>query len=653
MDTHSSTHHKLSLGGLLVTLGIIYGDIGTSPLYVMKAVIGTAVINKNTIFGGVSLVFWVLTIQTTIKYILMVLRADNNGEGGIFSLYALVRRRQKWLLYPAMIGGCAVLADSTITPPFSVSSALEGLETLPMLHGVHIPIVGITISIISTLFIVQQFGTAMVGRFFGPIMLLWFAMLCILGVKEVLHYPSILLALNPYYAIQLLVSHPNALLLMGAAFLCTTGAEALYADLGHCGIQNIRISWIFVKFCLVVNYLGQAAWALNFDGQVLPVSNPNPFYGIMPQWFLPFGIVIASMATIVASQAMISGAFTLVSEAIRLNLLPKMTVVFPNQFKGQLYIPAVNWGLCIACIGVTLYFKESSRMEAAYGLSVTITMLMTTILLSNYFVMHRIRPIFIWISLIGYLIFEGSFFAANMLKFKDGGFITVLIAAVIFALMFIWRLAKVIRERYIHKIKIQDYVDQLIMLSNDESIPKYATNLVFLSSAKSDKKVEEKVLYSILQTQPKRADIYWFLHIEVTDQPYTMEYKVNTISSNDIYKVTFRLGFRVEQRMNIFLKKVVEELMESGELNIQPRYHVSRNEIPTGDFRFVLMQEFLSHENDLPVYEQVVMSLYLFIKKFTATPANWFGLDSDSVTVEKVPLVLRRMDEVVLTRVGV
>ncbi len=653
MDTHSSTHHKLSLGGLLITLGIIYGDIGTSPLYVMKEVIGSGIVHKETIFGAVSLVFWILSIQTTFKYITLVLRADNNGEGGIFSLYTLVRRREKWLLYPAMIGGCSVLAEGMITPPISVSSAVEGLESLPMLHGVHIPVVAITIGIISSLFLIQQFGTAMVGRFFGPIMLLWFVMLLVLGLKEVALCPSIILALNPYYAIQLLVTHPNALLLMGAAFLCTTGAEALYADLGHCGIQNIRISWIFVKICLVFNYLGQAAWALSFDGQVLPLSNPNPFYGIMPQWFLPFGIIIASIATIVASQAMISGAFTLVSEAIRLNLLPKMTVVFPNQFKGQLYIPAVNWGLCIACIGVTLYFKESSRMEAAYGLSVTITMLMTTILLSNYFVMHRIRPIFIWISLIGYLIFEGSFFAANMLKFKDGGFITVLIAAVIFALMFIWRLAKVIRERYIHKIKIQDYVDQLIMLSNDESVPKYATNLVFLSSAKSDKKVEEKVLYSILQTQPKRADIYWFLHIEVTDQPYTMEYKVNTISSNDIYKVTFRLGFRVEQRMNIFLKKVVEELMESGELNIQPRYHVSRNEIPTGDFRFVLMQEFLSHENDLPVYEQVVMSLYLFIKKFTATPANWFGLDSDSVTVEKVPLVLRRMDEVVLTRVGV
>ena len=653
MDTHSSTHHKLSLGGLLVTLGIIYGDIGTSPLYVMKEVVGLGIVHKETIFGAVSLVFWILTIQTTFKYITLVLRADNNGEGCIFSLYTLVRRREKWLLYPAMIGGCSVLAEGMITPPISVSSAVEGLESLPMLHGVHIPVVAITIGIISSLFLIQQFGTAAVGKFFGPVMMVWFSMLCVLGLKEVVYTPSIVLALNPWYGIQLLMHHPSALVLMGAVFLCTTGAEALYADLGHCGIQNIRISWVFVKFCLVINYLGQAAWMLQFEGQALPLAQTNPFFGVMPAWFLPIGIVVATMATIIASQAMISGSFTLVSEAIRLGLLPKMTVIFPSQFKGQLYIPAVNWTLLIGCIGVTLYFKESSEMAAAYGLSVTITMLMSTILLSNYFVMHRIKAAWVWAFLISYLIFEGSFFAANLLKFTDGGFITVIMASFIFALMFIWRLAKGIRERYIQKIKIQDYVDQLIMLSNDESVPKYATNLVFLSSAKSDKKVEEKVLYSILQTQPKRADIYWFLHIEVTDQPYTMEYKVNTISSNDIYKVTFRLGFRVEQRMNIFLKKVVEELMESGELNIQPRYHVSRNEIPTGDFRFVLMQEFLSHENDLPVYEQVVMSLYLFIKKFTATPANWFGLDSDSVTVEKVPLVLRRMDEVVLTRVGV
>jgi KUP system potassium uptake protein len=653
MESNGShhNHHKFTLGGLLITLGIIYGDIGTSPLYVMKTVVAGGVINKEIIFGAVSLVFWILTIQTTFKYITMVLRADNNGEGGIFSLYTLVRRRERWLIYPAMIGGCSALADGMITPPISVSSAIEGLESLPMLHGVHIPVVAITVTIISLLFVIQQFGTAAVGRFFGPVMTVWFSMLCILGLKELASYPSIIWALNPYYGIKLLMSHPSALILMGAVFLCTTGAEALYADLGHCGIRNIRTTWIYVKFCLVINYLGQAAWMLKYEGQNLPASAPNPFFGVMPDWFLPVGIIIATLATIIASQAMISGSFTLISEAIRLNLLPKMTVVFPSQMKGQLYIPAVNWTLLAGCIAVTLYFQKSSNMEAAYGLSVTLTMLVTTILLANYFVMHRIRPAWVWMFLVFYLIFEGCFFSANLLKFKEGGFITVLMAALIFALMFIWRLAKAIRTRYIQNLKVYDYVDQLIMLSNDTSIPKYATNLVFLSNAKSEKKVEEKILYSILQTQPKRADIYWFIHIEVTDEPYTMEYKVNTIAPNDIYKVVFRLGFRVEQRMNLFMKKVVEELIATGELEAEPRYHVKSNEAPTGDFKFVLIQEYLSQENDLPVHEQVIMSLYLFIKKLTATPSSWFGLESGAVAVEKVPLVLRRAADVRLHRI--
>lgn len=652
MEEHNSTHQKLTLTGLLITLGIIYGDIGTSPLYVMKSVIGESVVNKEIIYGAVSLVVWILSIQTTFKYISLVLKADNNGEGGIFSLYTLVRRREKWLLYPAMIGGCAVLSEGMITPPISVSSAVEGLESLPMLHGQHIPVVAITIGIISGLFLIQQFGTSAVGKFFGPLMFLWFSMLMVLGIYAVGYHPEILAALNPWYGIQLLIHYPHALVLMGAVFLCTTGAEALYADLGHCGIKNIRISWVFVKICLIINYMGQAAWALQFEGSPLPHTQPNPFYGMMPLWFLPVGIVVATMAAIIASQAMISGSFTLVSEAIRLGLLPKLTVIFPSHFKGQLYIPAVNWALLAGCIGVTLYFQKSSNMEAAYGLSVTITMMMSTILLSNYFVLQRIRPVLVWAFLIFYLIFEGGFFAANLLKFKDGGFITVIMASFIFALMFIWRLAKIIRDRFQQNLRIHDYVDQLIMLSNDNSIPKFATNLVFLSSAKSYKKVEEKILYSILQTQPKRADIYWFVHIEVTDHPYTMEYKVNTLAPDDIYKVSFRLGFRVEQRMNVFLKKVVEELMESGELNISPKYHLSRNELPTGDFKFVLIQEFLSHENDLPVFDQIVMSLYLFIKKFTASPQNWFGLDSDSVALEKVPLVLKRIEDVKLKRLS-
>lgn len=650
---HNGHHHRLTTAGLIITLGIIYGDIGTSPLYVMRAIVGTDVVNRETILGAVSLVFWTLTIQTSLKYVTLVLQADNKGEGGIFSLYTLVRRRRRWLLFPAMIGGSAVLSEGMITPPISISSAIEGLQSVDSLHDVHIPIVAITIGILSALFIFQQFGTATVGRFFGPVMLMWFSMLGLLGLMQLAGNWSILQALNPMHAMQLLLHHPNALVLMGAVFLCTTGAEALYADLGHCGKQNIRVSWIFVKTCLVLNYLGQAAWCLHFEGQTMLVKGEtlNPFYGVMPDWFLPIGITIATMAAIIASQAMISGSFTLVSEAIRLGLLPKLTVIFPTHLKGQLYVPAVNTLLWGGCVFVTLYFQESKHMEAAYGLSVTITMLMSTILLSNFFVTRRRPPLLVWIFLIWYLCFEGAFFSANLLKFKEGGFITIVIASVLFVLMYVWVQAKKIRTRFIHNIKINDYIDQLIALSNDESVPKYATNLVFLSSAKSPKKVEEKILYSILQTQPKRADIYWFVHIEVTDEPYTMEYKVNMLAADDVYKVTFRLGFRVEQRMNLFLRKVVEELLLNEEVNIESRYHISRDGLPTGDFKFVIIQEFLSHENDLPVLEQIVMTVYLAVKSFTASPQNWFGLDSDSVDLEKVPLVLRPVKDFKLKRI--
>jgi KUP system potassium uptake protein len=654
-QSNQHNHHALTFAGLLITLGIIYGDIGTSPLYVMKSIVGEKLVNKEVIYGAVSLVFWTLTIQTTFKYVTLVLRADNNGEGGIFSLYTLVRRRRRRLLYPAMIGGCAVLSEGMITPPISVSAAIEGLSEMESLHHVEIPTVWITIAIISVLFFFQQFGTAAVGKFFGPVMLLWFSTLGILGVVEVAQHPTIMAALNPWFAIQLVIKEPNALVLMGAVFLCTTGAEALYADLGHCGKKNIRISWIFVKTMLVINYLGQAAWCVQFEGQALPHKGEgivNPFYGIMPEWFLPMGIVIATLAAIIASQAMISGSFTLVSEAIRLGLLPKLTVIFPSNLKGQLYVPAVNTLLWVGCIAVTVYFQESSAMEAAYGLSVTITMLMSTILLSNFFVMHRVNPWLIRLFLFWYIVFEGAFFSANLLKFKDGGFITIIIASIIFILMSIWVQAHKIRTRFKQNVRLNDYLDQLIALSNDESIPKYATNLVYLSTAKGSGKVEESILYSILNTQPKRADIYWFVHIEVTDEPYTMEYKVNVVAPDDVYKVTFRLGFRVEQRMNVFLKRVVEDLIENEEVNIESRYHLSRSETPTGDFRFVIVQEFLSHENDLPALDQLTMDSYLAVKSVTASPQNWFGLDSSSVDVEKVPLVLRPIQSVKLKRIS-
>ena len=638
-------HHRLSAAGLLITLGIIYGDIGTSPLYVMKSIIGEdGIINRMVVMGGVSLVFWTLTIQTTLKYVLLTLRADNKGEGGIFSLYTLVRRRKRWLLFPAILGGAAMLSDGMITPPISVASAIEGLA----IKYPGIPTMGISIGIISALFFVQRFGTAAVGRSFGPIMFLWFTMLAILGIAQLGHAPEVITALSPHYGITLLLSSPKAFIVLGAVFLCTTGAEALYADLGHCGRQNIQTSWIYVKICLVLNYLGQAAWLLRHEGQELP---ENPFYGVMPHWFLWPGILLATLAAIIASQALISGSFTLVSEAIRLNLLPKLTVKFPSNLKGQLYIPAVNTFLWLGCVGIVLLFKHSGAMEAAYGLAIILAMLCTTILLANWLIIKRLNAPLVWVFLFFYTVMEGLFLAANSTKFTDGGYVTLAMAATLCGLMILWVTAKRIRRRYSDEVKIKDYLDQLILLSNDTEVPKYATNLVFMSSAKSPKKVEDSVLYSILQTQPKRADVYWFVHIETTDEPYTMEYEVNTIAQNDVYKVNFSLGFRVQQRMNVFMKKVVEELVENDELSVYSRYHSMSNKYPTGDFRFVLVQEFLSNENELPWTEQLIMSIYLTVKGWVSSPKNWFGLDSDSVAIEESPLVLQPVKAVRLKRV--
>lgn len=631
----------LTVAGMLLTLGIIFGDIGTSPLYVMRAIIGDGPIRGHIILGSVSLIFWTLTFQTSIKYVLLALRVDNRGEGGIFSLFSLVRKQRRSLIFLAMVGGSAVLAEGMLTPPITIAAAVEGLHALDMLQGVSIPTVWITVAIITALFLIQQFGTGRTARYFGPVMLFWFLMLGIMGMAQMIQFPGVLRALNPMLGIQLLLHEPGALVLLGTVFLCTAGAEALYTDMGYCGRKNIQGAWILVKTALVLNYLGQAAWCMQLEGQVLSGQNANPFFDIMPEWFLPIGILLAVIAAVVASQGIISGAFTLVSEAIRLGLLPKMTVVFPARLKGQLYVPVVSWLLLAGCIFVTFYFRESIAMEAAYGVSVTITMLMTTILLANYFELRQKSPWLIFGFLIFYLGLELDFLLANLLKIGHGGIVTLLFASVLFGLMYVWLQAKKIKSRLQQTLELGDYLDQIIALGNDKSEPRYATNLVFLSETKELDMLEEKILYSILQTQPKRADNYWFVHIEVTDEPYTMEYAAHTIAPDDVYKINFRLGFRVEQRMNLFLKKVVRELIESDEVHIETRYHLERDDIPTGDFKFVIVQEFLSHENDLPLPEQIIMGIYLAVKSITASPENWFGLDTDSVEIEKVPLLLR------------
>lgn len=649
----STQHHghvsKITAAGLLVTLGIIYGDIGTSPLYVMSAIIGKEAISKDIVMGGISCIFWTLTLQTTIKYVILTLQADNKGEGGIFSLYTLVKRtKYKWLIVPAIIGGSALLADGIITPPISVASAVEGLKV----YNAELNTVPIVIGILCGLFFIQQFGTAFIGKFFGPLMTVWFVMLGALGIWQLTSNWGILAALNPYYAYKLLVIHPSGYLILGSVFLCTTGAEALYSDLGHCGKQNIRISWIFVKSMLVLNYFGQGAWLIAHEGRTMDSFNtPNPFYALMPQEFLPYGIVIATIAAVIASQALISGSFSLINEAMRLNLWPKVGVKYPSEMKGQLYIPSLNWLLLAGCIGVVLYFREASNMEAAYGLAIVLCMLMTTTLLNFYMHMRRYNPFFIYITITAYVIIELSFLAANLSKFTHGGWITLLIASILMSIMTIWYLAKKIRQRYVDVVKLADHQQKLVDLSNDESIPKYATHLVYMTGANNPEEIESKVIYSILQKRPKRADIYWFVHVDVMDEPYRMDYKVTHVAADDIIRVDFRLGFRVAPKVNLMFRKVVEDLVKNHEVDITSRYEsLNKNNI-IGDFKFVVLEKFLSYENELPFFEKVILNAYFILKKFSISEAKAFGLDSSSVKIEKFPMIISPVKDCNLKRI--
>jgi KUP system potassium uptake protein len=514
------SHNKVTLGGLLIALGIIYGDIGTSPLYVLNAITSGKIIEEDLIVGALSCIIWTLTLQTTIKYVILTLQADNRGEGGVFSLFALVRRRKKWLVIPAMIGGAALLADGMITPPISVTSAVEGLKQVPVLSNItQNTIVYLVIAILALLFFIQQFGSAFIGRFFGPVMSIWFTMLALFGIIHLSDDLHVFKAFNPYYAIKLLTAYPNGFYLLGGVFLCTTGAEALYSDLGHCGKWNIRYSWIFVKTCLILNYLGQGAWLLQaHKGQVISRemldTGFNPFYGLMPHWFLYFGIVIATAAAIIASQALISGSFTLISEAMRLNLWPKLRINYPSTIRGQLYIPAINLLLFAGCISIVLYFKKAANMEGAYGLAITLCMIATSLLFANYLVLRRTKPVLISLYLIVYLIIEVGFLFSNMNKFPHGGYVTLVIGGILFLIMYDWFKARKIKNRYIEFVPLEDYISKIQELSSDRSVPKYATHLVYLTSADNSKEIEHKIIYSILNKKPKRADIYWLVHVD-------------------------------------------------------------------------------------------------------------------------------------------
>ena len=651
--------NRVTGAGLIIALGIIYGDIGTSPLYVFNAIIGGRVISDELIIGALSCIIWTLTLQTTIKYIILVLRADNKGEGGTFALFALVRRRGKWLVIPAMIGGAALLADGIITPPISITSAIEGLKELHYLgieDGSNTVVI-IVLSILALFFFMQQFGTASIGKMFGPIMFVWFTMLAILGAIHVLDDINIFKALSPYYAVEFLRNYPNGFWLLGAVFLCTTGAEALYSDLGHCGRGNIRISWMYVKVCLLLNYFGQGAYllakhpGLRITDEVKKSMGINAFYDLMPQWFIIPGVIIATTAAIIASQAMVSGAYTLISEAMRLNLWPKVKIRYPSEAKGQLFIPAINLLMFVGCVGVVLYFRQSSNMEAAYGLAIIVTMLMTTILFANYLVLHRVKSLWIYVFLGSFLIVEFGYLVALMLKFIHGGYITLIIGMLMFLVMYIWYRARKIKNRYVEFVRMEHYVPKIQELSNDKSVPKYATHLVYLTSANNPKEIEHKIIYSILNKKPKRADIYWFVHVDTVDDPYTCEYKVEHIIPNDIIRVDFRLGFRMEPRINLMFRKVVEDLVANKEVNIISRYESLASSNTVGDFQFMVMEKYLSQDNELPFMERVIMKFHFWLKEHSLSEEKGFGLDVANVTVEKFPLIVAPVTALKLKRI--
>jgi KUP system potassium uptake protein len=638
-------HKRITAAGILIATGIVFGDIGTSPLYTLNAVFHDRVITEDVALGALSAIFWTLFFQTTLKYVIITLQADNKGEGGILSLYALIRRFWgKWLLIPAMAGGAFLMADGIITPPISVASAIEGLQKIKP----DIDTVPIVIVILIILFTFQQFGTDKIGKVFGPVMVIWFTFIGVLGIMAFSHAPGVFKALNPYYAYVMLKEVPGGFWLLGSIFLCTTGAEALYSDMGHCGRNNIRISWIYIKVMLILCYAGQTAWLLQHVGQKL--DGVSPFYHIVPEAIYIPSLIIATLATIIASQALISGTFTLINEAIRLNIWPRHRVIFPGHIKGQIYIPFVNWLLMAGCIGMVLHFKESTKMEAAYGLSVTLTMLMSTVLINFYLHAKRVKTIWIVLVIGLFLLIEVSFLTANMQKIKEGGWITLIVGAILFAVMYVWRRGRKITNDQKKMVSIEEYIPKLKQLSIDERITKYATNLVYLTSSGTPRKVEKTAIDSILSKSPKRADIYWFVHVNVLDEPYAMNYHVDTIVKDDVYFVEFNLGFRIEPRIDYYFRQIADELVKSGEVDLSSRHEQCYQDSKIGDYKFLVMESFLSYENDMPFLKNILMKSYFNLKYLGVKESINFGLDPSNITVEKYPVVVSSFVHPPLTR---
>ena len=663
---HPNTGIPFSMGMVLVTLGVVYGDIGTSPMYTLKAIMGgnggLATMSEDVVLGALSLLIWTITLITTVKYVLIAMKADNHNEGGIFALYSLVKRCGKWLLFPAMIGGAALLADGILTPAVTVTTAIEGLRTVDFIYRIigdnQRIVVVITIAILCVLFAIQRAGTSSIGKLFGPVMTLWFAFLAVMGVMNIVETGNwgILRAFNPVRGLVFLFSDTNAagLMVLGNVFLCTTGAEALYSDMGHVGKANVYASWPFVKAALILNYLGQGAFILGHvnDAEMLAMTDLNPFFEMVPAQLRVFAVLLSTFAAIIASQALITGSFSIVSEAIHLDLMPHMRIVYPSQTKGQLFIPLVNniiWG---GCIFVVLLFQTSSHMEAAYGLAITATMLMTTVLLFVYLCRIRHQPVFALCFLVFFVLIEGMFFFSSLTKFFHGGYFTVLMATLIFVVMYVWRRGTAIEHTQTVYLPVDKYLDQLRMLRDDESLPLVADNLVFMTNDSSPDKLDRDILYSILDKRPKRAKAYYFLNVQVTDEPRTLSYSVNDFGTDFFFKVQLRLGFRVNQRVNQYLYQIVSDLMESGQLAPQPhRYSIYRTVNKVGDFRFCMIRKVIAPESDISGANANVLGIKYAIRRICGSPARWYGLENASTIIEYVPLFTKAKHTHKLTRV--
>jgi KUP system potassium uptake protein len=633
---NGSALNKVTIASLVVTMGIVFGDLGTSPLYVFNAILTSVHDSSETLLYGVlSCVFWTLTLQATIKYVIIIPRANNKGEGGIFALFALTKKKTALAAIITMVGGATLLADGVITPAITVTSAVEGLHFL----NVNIPVIPIVLGIFVIIFFVQQFGTKFLGGTFGPVMAIWFTMLGIMGISNLIYYPEVLRAINPMYAIDFLSTYPKGFILLGAIFLCTTGAEALYTDMGHCGIKNIRISWAFVKTALLLNYFGQAAWIIQHQ----PITyGRNPFFAMMPEWFLIPGIFISTCAAVIASQALISGSNTLISEAVSLNFWPKIRVLHPTNIKGQVYIPLVNWYLFIACCFSVLFFKKSTNLEAAYGLSITLAMIMDTLLLTNYIFTRRKDYLFGALILTVFIVIEGTFLIANLYKFKNGGWYSLLLGMVFFLIMYGWYFGRKIKNKFISFVNVNDYLELFRDLKNDNTVPKIATNLVYIIKANKHDQVESKIIYSIFNKQPKRADIYWFLHINIVDQPDTFTYTVNHIIPGTLIKIDFNLGFKIEPRINLYFREILEDMEKTGEVNLVSSYDSLKKRGMHGDFLFVNLDRIMTRDHKLSPWETFVMNLHEFTRLISINDIRALGLDSTSIVEEKVPISIER-----------